>query len=339
MTFKVLSSSPQVKMSAQILAVLRAAQPTALGVASAFVTLGGVEILADALGSRGRGRVHMVAGIDGAVTQPEALEEAVRLGWNVRLGSAAGPGIFHPKIIVGGDRFDVRGAVSAPACFYVGSGNLTSRGLNSNLECGVLGTEGRELAGLAQAFAQYWRGAKEATPKRLDAYAERFARENRTRRPEDLEILGVAEDEADRPVVPLRYARYAWAGLQSFTGEYTLQVEFPRDAGRVLKGIMAHAGSGATVRAQCVDNVRRSVLYKYYHDNSMFRLNVPNDVPGVTWARVHRKGILLVGLPSDKANYVDLAVVPPGSAMHSVIKRSQALKTLGRTQTRMYGWY
>ena len=34
-------------------------------------------------------------------------------------------------------------------------------------------------------------------------------------------------------------ASVAWAGLQSFTGEYNLQVEFPKEAGLVLQRIFA----------------------------------------------------------------------------------------------------
>jgi hypothetical protein len=79
--------------------------------------------------------------------------------------------------------------------------------------------------------------------------------------------------------------------------------------------------------------------YKFYPDNSMFRLNVPNDVPGVAWAREHKDGIAIVeeGLPGGAP--LRIRFLKPGADANEVIGRSAALGTWGRTTTRFYGWY
>jgi hypothetical protein len=79
--------------------------------------------------------------------------------------------------------------------------------------------------------------------------------------------------------------------------------------------------------------------YKFYPDNSMFRLNVPNDVPGVAWAREQKDGIAIVeeGLPGGAP--LRIRFLKPGADANEVIGRSAALGTWGRTTTRFYGWY
>ena len=48
-------------------------------------------------------------------------------------------------------------------------------------------------------------------------------------------------------------ASVAWAGLQSFTGEYRLQVEFPKEAGLVLQRIFLNVANGTDVDILCAD--------------------------------------------------------------------------------------
>ena len=79
--------------------------------------------------------------------------------------------------------------------------------------------------------------------------------------------------------------------------------------------------------------------YGFYADNSMFRLNVPNDAPGVAWARMHRDGLAIVeqGLPGGAP--LRLRILRPGAAASDIVGRSAALGTWGKTSTRAYGWY
>jgi hypothetical protein len=79
--------------------------------------------------------------------------------------------------------------------------------------------------------------------------------------------------------------------------------------------------------------------YGFYADNSMFRLNIPNDVPGVAWAREHKDGIAFVERGPQGGAPLRLRVLKPGAETNDTIGRSVALGTWGRTSTRAYGWY
>lgn len=138
--------------------------------------------------------------------------------------------------------------------------------------------------------------------------------------------------------IPTAVASAAWAGLQSFTGEYTLQVEFPRDAGVVLQRMIGGVASGPFVNLKCDDGTTRPMRYAFYSDNSMFRLNVPNEVLGAQWARENKDGLAFIDLDlTDKS--LSFRIVLPGATLTSIVKRSMALGTWGRTSTRLYGWF
>ena len=131
----------------------------------------------------------------------------------------------------------------------------------------------------------------------------------------------------------------AWAGLQSFTGEYRLQVEFPKEAGLVLQRIFLNVANGTDVDILCADGEVREFSYRFYEDNGMFRLNIPNSTPLVAWARKHRDGIAYVEYNEANGGELYTQILSPGERMTSIIERSLALGTWGRTPTRLYGWY
>ncbi len=334
---------------------LATSRPGALGVASAFVSVAGIREAIDMARRHGRPQCRLVAGISSAITHPEALYEALDAGWDLRLGEAS-QGIFHPKIIVGGARFNHAGKVVDPCFSYLGSGNLTYAGLKQNVECSLLSSGASCPNDTANAFAQLWHRGTSATSRRLKAYSKEFAERNRRRPVETLKALGI-DDSArrprsyknlrgdvpppDRPAVSHGVARSAWAGLESFTGEYRFQLEFPRAAGEVLRELIARRhGTEGSVPIYCGgDGKVRTMQYAYYTDNSMFRLNIPNDVPGIQKARIRRSGIALVESSSRRNAILELTILPPGQKTDQVVARSIALGTWGSTPTRSYGWY
>jgi hypothetical protein len=79
--------------------------------------------------------------------------------------------------------------------------------------------------------------------------------------------------------------------------------------------------------------------YRFYPDNSMFRLNVQNDVPGVQWARQHKDGVALVEQGPRGGAPISLRILQPGVEASDIIGRSVALGTWARTPTRLYGWF
>lgn len=335
-------------------AALSRQRPSVVGVAAAFVSVAGVEQLQAILAKCGQPDCRLIAGTDNAVTHPEALAFAQERGWNVRLGRAK-TGIFHPKLVVAGDRFSRDAGIHELNYVYVGSSNLTAGGLKRNVECG-LATEGIGCPSSASgAFSDLWRASARCTKKELERYAARFAARARNRTPEDLADLGVTDSEdipsdpADlrakkppvRPAVAVKYAMGAWAGLQSFTGEYRFQIEFPRIAGTVINELIkGRVGAGGLVDCYCTDDMTtRRMKYGFYAHNGMFRLNVPNDVPGVAWARAHRNGIAVVEAGPRGGAPLRLQLLRPGAEVRKIAGRSGSLGTWDKTSTRAYGWY
>ncbi len=329
-------------------------RPSVIGVAAAFVSTEGIRQLFDILRRCGAPECRLIAGTDNAITHPEALYAARDHGWRIRLGKKTG-GIFHPKLIVAGKKFSRSGTIQQLCCVYVGSSNLTAGGLSTNVECGLIAEADGCLVSASEAFAKLWNTSYPATDAELRRYAARFAERARRRAVSELADLGVNDSQPvpSRPVdlraqqPPLRpaygseFAVAAWAGLQSFTGEYRFQVEFPRAAGKILSQLIrTHTQADGRIDVYCPDDeTTRPMQYKFYPDNSMFRLNVPNDVPGVAWAREHKDGIAIVeeGLPGGAP--LRIRFLKPGADANEVIGRSAALGTWGRTTTRFYGWY
>jgi hypothetical protein len=238
---------------------------------------------------------------------------------------------------------------------FVGSANLTKGGLRGNIECSLARTDDATMPAAANVFRRLWELGAALTDEGISAYELAFAERCRTRSAKDLKALGIADETAVEVVdftqlkdrkqpgshqrtIATEAAAAAWTGLESFTGEYRFQVEFPRDAGEVLRRIIEPIG-GETVEVLCDDGTVRTMRYRYYDDNAMFRLNVPNDTPGVAWAREHHAGIAMVEAHPEGDVPLRFRVLRPGRDATDVIGRSVALGTWGRTPTRLYGWF
>ncbi|MGH9920170.1 MAG: phospholipase D-like domain-containing protein, partial [Nitrososphaerales archaeon] len=180
-------------------ALIRDVRPAAVGIASAYVTAPGVEGVAQSLKRYGASTCRLIAGTDGFVTQPGAIELAIRNGWTVRFGAHVRSGIFHPKLMVLGNRFGPTGCLQRASGFYIGSGNLTTQGLYSNLELGVVGTSGTVANEAAAAFGELWTASRPVTKGNLATYAARFADEARRRRPQELRDFGIEGSGSDQP--------------------------------------------------------------------------------------------------------------------------------------------
>lgn len=333
---------------------LMSERPRVVGIAAAFVSTEGVRQLTEILRRCGAPECRLIAGTDNAVTHPEALYAAQNQGWKIRLGKSP-RGIFHPKLVVAGQKFSRSGAVQDLCCVYVGSSNLTNGGLSANVECGFIANAEGCLVSASDVFAELWKAANPATNAELRNYAARFAECARRRSVSELADLGVNDSRLvpsgatdlrvhqlpSMPALGTDFAIAAWAGLQSFTGEYRFQVEFPKGAGKIISQLISsYAQADGRIDVFCPDDkTTRQMQYKFYSNNSMFRLNVPNDVPGVAWAREHKDGLAIVeqGLPGGAP--LRIKFLKPGADASEIVGRSAALGTWGRTPTRTYGWY
>lgn len=330
---------------------LKIAKPSAVGLASAYVSVVGADELLRLLNAIKAKECRLLAGIDGEITHPQALSTARQAGWDVRIGKPF-KGIFHPKLIVGGKKFDSKGKIEESNFAYLGSGNITRGGLLVNVECGFTSLVAADVAPFADSFSSLWNNGTTLTDPLLASYTKRFSERNRKRTKDDLEFLGVADfpnlltattavlrttkppTEAQHSI-PTTFAAAAWAGLQSFTGEYQFQVEFPRAAGEVVQRMLV--GQGVPADVACEDKVRK-MNFHYYEDNSMFRLNIPFDVPNVEWAKANHDGIAFVAQGKPGGPPIQLRVLKPGKQLNEAVGKSVALGTWGRTPTRLYGW-
>ena len=332
--------------------ILRA-RPPVVGMAVAYVSATGFSLVKSILDEGGVGEVRLVTGTKDAVTHPRALHNAVDNGWNVRIVSNL-DGTFHPKLYLGAARFDDDAGIAEVSLAIAGSANISHGGFLKNGECAFWSAAPQHCGSAAKAWRECWNAGVLATTERIQAYEEYFTQRNRHRRPDDLVALGIADSIPDKtdgvPAKGVRRPRpehraiselaasAAWTGLESFTGERRLQVEFPKEAGKILARVLGDILDHDSVEMRCTDGVTRKFMYKYYADNSMYRLNVPNVAPFVDWVREHRRGIAYVERRSTQEG-LHFAIVKPGKAMQEIVDRSLALSTWGRTPTRPYGWY
>jgi len=128
--------------------------------------------------------------------------------------------------------------------------------------------------------------------------------------------------------------------LESFTGEYRFQIEFPQAAGMIIQEMIGSHGGDGDVDVYCEDDrVVRRMTYRYYSDNGMFRLNIPNDVSGIPEARVNKIGLACVSRGPHGGAPLRLRILPRGEDEREIVDRSLALGTWGSTSTRLYGWF
>lgn len=322
-----------------------------LALAVAYGSVQGVDFIADLASQNDVGKVAWVTDIRDRVTHPEALRRAQSEGWDLRVVNRP-QGTFHPKLYVGCDDID-GGQISDVKWVAQSSANLSAGALRRNVEASFFGTGPNYHTQVRTTFQDLWDLGTEIDNAGIDQYEIDFYAKNRKRDPQDQVMLGVA-DVPGSALQPTRTttapanrlaagspkgARVAWAGLESFTGEYRLQLEFPRSAGEVLSNLLSGAGNSGRLNMRCSDGISRPMTYRFYPDNSMFRLNIPNDAPNADWARIHRAGIGLVDADVPPGTDPKFEILIPGPALNAVVARSAALGTWGKTPTRLYGWF
>ena len=329
-------------------------KPPAVGMAVAYISASGFSLVKKILDEGGVGEVRLVTDTKDGVTHPKALQGAVDSGWNVRVVDNLA-GTFHPKLYVGAAGFDHPAGVTDLSLAITGSPNLSHGGFLKNGECIFWSSAPHSRSSAARAWLDCWNAGVPATAERLAAYEKYFALRNRYRNPDDMVALGIVDSlpektdgvlkkgvtppKTEHKAISEAAASVAWAGLQSFTGDYTFQVEFPKEAGLVLLRIFRHLSQDATIDIRCADGEVRTFRYRFYDDNGMFRLNIPNSTPFVAWAREHKQGIAYVEY-REAQNVLYVEILLPGQPMlDDIMYRSFALGTWGKTPTRFYGWY
>ena len=333
---------------------IRQVKPPAVGMAVAYVSVYGFNLVKKILDEGGVKKVRLVTDTKDGVTHPKALRGAVDSGWKVRVVDNP-MGTFHPKLYVGGTGFGGSAGVANLSLAITGSPNISRNGFLRNGECVFWSVAPHAVNSAARAWHDCWQAGVPATAAKLSEYERAFALRNRSRKPQDLVALGVvdrlpalvdgvpkkgvAPPNKDLKIISEATASLVWAGLRSFTGARTFQVEFPKEAGQVLQRIFAdHTQVAAAVPILCSDGEVRTFKFGFYGNNRMFRLNIPNATPLVEWARKRKDGIAFVEY-NEANGGLYFEILRQGERMEDIVGRSFAFGTWGRTRTRLYGWY
>ncbi len=328
-------------------------KPPAVGLAVAYVSVFGVNLVKKILDEGKVKEVRLVTDVNDYVTHPRALENAINFGWEVRLAERSS-GTFHPKLYVGAESFGGPTGLKDPSLAVIGSPNISQNGFLKNGECVFLSVTPNSWRSAAIAWHDCWKAGVPVTESMLTTYELEFALRNRSRAPQDMATLGVVDrlpeqhdgkpkkgvspPKREHKAISEEAASVARAGLESITGQRTLQVEFPKEAGLVLQRIFSKVTKEDEVDILCADGEFRTFKFRFYENNGMFRLNIPNSTPLVDWARKHRDGIAYVEY-NELNDYFYAEILRPGDRVTNIVSRSFAFGTWGRTPTRLYGWY
>lgn len=113
---------------------IKRVKPPAVGMAVAYVSVYGFNLVKKILHEGGVEEVRLVTDTRDGVTHPKALQRAVDSGWNVRVVDDL-TGTFHPKLYVGGAGFGGPGGVANLSLAIMGSPNISRNGFRRNGEC------------------------------------------------------------------------------------------------------------------------------------------------------------------------------------------------------------
>jgi HKD family nuclease len=130
---------------------IRKVKPPVFGMAVAYVSASGFNLVKSILDEGEVGEVHLVTDTKDGITHPKALQGAMDSGWEVRVVDSLA-GTFHPKLYVGAAAFDNGAGVSGPSLAIVGSPNLSHGGFLANGECTFWSTAPHTCDSAARAW-------------------------------------------------------------------------------------------------------------------------------------------------------------------------------------------
>jgi HKD family nuclease len=326
-----------IRLLDRIQELIESCEATTLSVASAFVTMGGVESFQKLVEAVEIRDVKLIAGTSLCITHPESLRLARKLEWAVKIPTYDA-GLFHPKFIIGSNEKNEEGIL------YIGSANLTRLALHTNLESCWVGM--CNLSKPLNSFEKLWSAGIEATEEVINNYALKYAVENSKRTSEHIDTIYGGEvdlearEDHSSSGISVQYATAVWVELRSFTGDYTLQAEFPSGVATVLQEFVSgQLDASERIDMLCEDGQLRNLLLRFYSDNWMYRINITNKVPNVQWVRDNHNGIVLVERNLNSVLPLRIRIVTERKEVNEVIHRSLALNSLFTTATRKYGWY
>lgn len=311
--------------------------------AVAYATIAGVRLITEIFENNNNiFTSQWVLGLDDYFTQPSAID-LIKTFQNsqLRITSSEYNGHkFHAKLYY----FRNSNNLFLPA-LMLGSANLTRKAFTKNIELVTLySSENKaESIKLESIWKQFWKLGENISNDELENYRIKF-KENmeRSQIPNDKEIGDKKEIlMSDSSLVDPALANLCWIEVGKITGFQHEQLEIKAEQA-IFFGLKKKGGQGSIINIVTSNGNSVSVPFKY-RNNAMWRLNLPNEIPEVkNDLRPKGKRSLLVAVFTKKGMHgpVKLEFIARNSKRFKDIEnKSNLLGTIGKTSSRLYGWY
>ena len=256
-----------------------------LDVAVAYATVEGLNSILEAVSDQDM-KSRWLIGLDDAVTQPEVLSKIRELPNSELRTCSLGPSRrFHPKLYRFWSSVD-----DTRASLVIGSGNLTGHGLERNVEAGVV-LDAEDLEDSKQlkiTWKNTWELGEKLTNSIEEEYKEAYVKARKARRKAAKKTKFVTESDDSLEVKSKTETGWVDIGSAMANGR---EIEFPKN---MLGFFDIEEGtlSPKSIDLITSDNTTVSAQLKKREDNGMWRIHIPQSVPGSDQLRVRINGKL-----------------------------------------------
>jgi len=306
-----------------------------IGFASAYCTVSGVRKLENIIiNSRKR---QIVVGLDDYITHPSAIKIMQNCyGCAVRVAGVNYTGRkFHPKVFFLGSN-----SPRKHNTLVIGSANLTRDGLLNNIEAvTVVESENtREKIELLDVWKQIWKIGQVPDTQLLNQYEKKF-KLNRKKFPKKKSKANTNILESDDAIVDPSCACTCWIEVGKITGFQAEQLEIKAEQA-LFFDLPSCGGADTDIRVRLKNGSQVAIPTKY-RENAMWRFNLPDSIPEVH-AGLRPRGLRspYVAVFTKNNNIICLKFIKFNSSKFRKLKEeSKENGTLGKTTTRLYGWF
>ena len=317
-----------------LIELIESTKPSMIGIAVAYVSTYGFFKLKSILDEYSIKNVVLLTCTKDYVTEPEALSYALESKWSVRVLNPT-EGIFHAKIYIGAQSTNVK-SMKELSMLMVGSSNLSKNGMYINTECMYWTKSKKELQTYKEIWLKCIKRSTKLTTKELEQYITHYEEHNKDLSGEQKRRLGLQEalDSGENP--DLKNAKVSWVGLETITGEYQFQLEFPRESGLALQRLFDKVSKDNVAQIFYEGEGSFEFTLRVYQNNQK-RLGCKPSVPMVEWIRENKRGIMKIEYRASLHRLYYKVLTDEKEIAH-LIKETEQLGNLDHTSTRKCGW-
>lgn len=324
---------------------------TQISVAVAYASVAGVTKLCEIIHEKcPSASIRWILGLDDYITQPGAIELCQKTAKSItHVYSSEGTNSrFHPKIFLFEQESDELNSI-----IVIGSANLTYSALLKNCEAiAVLECSGAAENSQKGEIEILWSIGKEPTDQILNEYKKKFKQYRPTRKfalATEPKIHKAGRNKpiltSDEALVSPEKANVCWieVGKNTAMGR---ELEFKAEQA-LFFGLSAVSKAAETKQFQVSDGSTVDMRIKFQSRNSMWRLQLKNDVPEVAKGlrpkvkgRLGRSPFVAVFTRLNNDEIFKLEFIRRNSPqVRTMIDKSKKLGAAGSTSSREYGWY